>query len=111
VTREKVAQIIESIGLPFAYYSFPITEAPQLPFIVYMYPNDDDFIADNQNYVNIRALRIELYQEYTDIDFALIKHCEDVLKQNNIVYSLAEDVITSEQMYRITFESEVLINE
>lgn len=111
MTRQEVANIIASIGLPFAYYSFPINEAPTLPFIVYFYPDDNDFKADNTNYVDIRSLRIELYQEYSDIDFEVIKNVENVLKANNIVYSLAEDVITSEQMYRITFESEVLINE
>ena len=43
MTFQEVAQMIESIGLPFVYDSFPNNEAPQAPYIVFNYPNNDDF--------------------------------------------------------------------
>ena len=35
MTFQEVAQMIESIGLPFVYDSFPNNEAPQAPYIVF----------------------------------------------------------------------------
>ena len=41
MTFQEVASMIESIGLPFVYDSFPNNEAPQAPYIVFTYPNNE----------------------------------------------------------------------
>lgn len=107
MTHYQIAEMIRSIGLPFAYYQFK--EPPTLPFIVYYYPSSDDFMADNRNFVNIEAINIELYVE--NKDFAKEKTIEDVLKANGITYRKNESYIEDERMYQILYESEVLINE
>lgn len=109
MTYQEVAQMIESIGLPYTYYSFPINQAPNLPYIVFYFPNSDDFSADNLNYVPITDLNIELYSR--DKNFALEKQVEDVLKNNNIYFSKSETFINTENMYEVLYETQIVINE
>lgn len=107
MTHLQVAEMIRSMGMPFAYYQF--THAPTLPFIVYYYPSSDDFMADNVNYAHIEAINIELYSDSKD--FTKEKTIEDVLKANGIGYRKNETFIEDEKMYQVLYESEVLINE
>lgn len=109
MTYQEVAQMIESIGLPYTYYSFPINQAPNLPYIVFYFPNSDDFSADNLNYVLITDLNIELYSR--DKNFTLEKQVEDVLKNNNIYFSKSETFINTENMYEVLYETQIVINE
>ena len=42
---EKIAAVLEKIGLPFAYDHFAEGESPNPPFICYLIPNSDNFSA------------------------------------------------------------------
>lgn len=110
MTLSEIATMLAETKLDFCYYSYPVNQAPSLPYLVYFFPGDDDFIADNSNYLDIRRLTIELYMELLDIDFTIAKSVEDILKAHNLVYTVSNDVITSDQLYRVTFESEVIFN-
>ena len=110
MTLSEIATMLAETNIDFCYYSYPVNQAPPLPFMVYFFPGDDDFIADNSNYLDIRRLTIELYMELLDIDFTIAKSVEDILKAHNLVYTVSNDVITSDQLYRVTFESEVIFN-
>lgn len=104
MTRSEIYTMVQSFGLPTAYYSFPTNEAPALPYVIYYYPNRDDFMADNFNYAKIEVLRIELY---TDVkDFAL----EDTV-ESHLLLPYSKDVIyiDSEKMYQITYECEFVL--
>lgn len=105
MTRSEFIDIIESFDLPYCYYQFPTDYAPTLPFVVYYYPNRNDVMADNYNYVHVEQAVIELYTETRD--FTL----EDTVEAL-IPFPYAKDVeyITQERMYKITYESEVIIN-
>lgn len=113
MTRTELATILSTIEydddyLPMAYYQFPIDEAPDLPYLVYYYDENNDMIADNKNYADISSLTIELYTRTKSFD--LEDTVEAVLKENNIVYDKSESFIDDELMYQITYESEVIIN-
>lgn len=108
MTYQEVANMIEDFGIPFAYFSYPNDQAPPLPYCVYYYPDRDDMIADNENYVKIEALNIEIYTEVKDL--TLEERIEAILKANKIVFDRTESFINSENMYQILYESEVLIN-
>ena len=47
---EKLIEIMNKIGLPFAYDHFAEGEGPDPPFICYLTPNSDNFAADGQVY-------------------------------------------------------------
>lgn len=108
MTYKEVNTLIASFGLPYAYYSFPEGTAQKTPFICYFYSTSDDLFADNTNYQDIRVLNIELYTD--EKDFSLESSIESILKQNGITYYKEENMIETENMWQIAYETEVIIN-
>ena len=104
----EVADIIASIGVPYAYRAFTQDTAQEPPYIVYYYDGSDDMYADNINYQEIAGLRIEVYTR--NKDFSLERNVENALKSHDISWSKEESFIDSENLYMIIYESEVLIN-
>lgn len=109
MTLKEVSDTIASIGLSYAYYEFPDGTEQEPPFVVYYYPESDDFFADNKNYVDKRRLYVELYTN--EKDFTTEATVESVLSSNGLTYRKVETYIESERMYQITYETEVFINE
>ena len=95
-------------GVPYAYYSFPEKEAPELPYITFYYPASRNIASDDDVYQLVEELTIELYTE--NKDFALEKNIESVFKAYGIVWDKSEDYINSEHMFMITYETEIYID-
>lgn len=109
MTRNDIASMIAGIGLPYAYNEFRKEEAPDgPPFICFLYPNNDDFKADNINYARITALSIELYTDEPDFD--LEDAVAAALIANELPFTRDQTFIDSEKMYMTTFDTEVLLN-
>lgn len=104
----EVKEMIESIGLPCTYYSYPVGQAPPLPYIVWYFPNSDNFSADDEVYAEIEALNIELYT--ANKDFEKEKQVEDILNANDEFWQKSETYINDEHMYEVLYELEVIIN-
>lgn len=109
MTFKEIPQMIESIGLPFTYDFFPNNIAPDLPYIVFNYPNRDDFGADNINYTKISILNVELYTATKD--FELEKKVESVFEQNGFFYEKSEAYIRNENIYQISYVMQFVIKE
>lgn len=109
MTYKEINNMISSIGLDYAYYSFPVDEAPDLPYIVFYYPNYNDLGADDINYQTIAQLNIELYTANKDFD--LERQVEDVLTSNNLFFSKSETFIQQEVMYEVLYEIDIVIKE
>lgn len=99
-------------GLPKTYYSWPEDDpahpVPPLPYIVWYFPNTDNFAADDRVYSHIEALNIELYTRTKD--FAKEAAVEAVLAAHGIVWNRQESWIESEKMYEVLYTTEVIIN-
>lgn len=108
MTREEIAAMIESIGLPCAYYEFDDNTPQEPPFVCWFFSASDDMIADNVNYAHIETLNIELYTRYKDFD--LDATIESVLNAHGLVYYKETNKIDTEKIYQTSYESEVLIN-
>lgn len=108
MTTQEVASMIESIGLPFAYYQFDEGTGQQPPFICFFYPQDNDVLADNTNYVKVSRLVIELYTD--NKDFALEAAVEAALAGAGLVYSRSEEKLDDERMFEVIYTTEVIIN-
>ena len=106
MTYKEIATMISSIGPDYTYNTFPNNIAPTPPYIVFNYPQNDDFGADNVNYVSIDVLNIELYTR--EKDFALESQVEAVLNQNGLFYEKTETYIRKENLYQITYVCEVV---
>lgn len=108
MTYKEVADMVESIGLDFAYYEFQEAAGQSPPFILFYFPESRDFIADDKNYCKKEQLIIELYTDTKD--FEKEAAVEAVLEANGFVYSRAEQFIETERMYEVIFSTEVIIN-
>ena len=104
---EKIAAVLEKIGLPFAYDHFAEGESPNPPFICYLIPNSDNFSADGRVYYKINEIHIELYTDCKDLSAE--QKVEAVLDKHGIFYEKSEVWIESEKLYEVlySFEMEV----
>lgn len=109
MTYKEVARMIESIGIPYAYYQFPSGTEQACPFICFYFTRSNDLAADDSNYQRIRQLAVELYTD--NKDFATEEAVESVLNANGLVYFREESYIDSERMYMVTFTTEIVITE
>jgi hypothetical protein len=109
MTFHEVAQMVESIGLPYAYYEFPDGTGIAPPFICFYFPESDDFAADNTNYQRIRPCHLELYTD--NKDFALEQRVEDALNAAGFVYSRSEGYLDGERMNMVSYDFTVFITD
>ena len=100
---EEFKNILETTGLPVAYWSFPEGEAPPLPFICYLDAGSDNFIADGKVYYKSRRINVELYTKYKDTEAE--SKVETALE--NFKWKRTENYIESEQCFEILYELEV----
>lgn len=106
MTYQEIAEMIENIGLPFTYYSFPNDIAPNPPYIVFNYPDRDDFGADNINYIPIETLNIELYTATKD--FQLEKQVETALNEHGLFFTKSQAYIRNEHLFQLTYVCDVI---
>ena len=104
---EELLQMLDEMGLPFAYHHFAEGESPDLPFICYLLPGSNNFSADGKVYYKINEVHIELYTDWKDL--AVEQGVEAVLDGHGIFYNKSEVWIESEELYEVlyTFEWEV----
>ena len=50
MTYEQIAEMMEEMGLPFAYHHFAEGESPAPPFLLFLSPGENTFSADNSMY-------------------------------------------------------------
>ena len=108
MTVSEINTILESTGLPVAYYQFDNDTPQQLPFICWLITAHNDVMADNGNYTEVMRLVIELYTESKD--FALEQQLRAVLAENDIAFLQEGTEIDAEQMHLETFTTELVIN-
>lgn len=106
MTYQEVYTMLQGIGLPVTYYQWPEDHAPDPPYLVFYYPGDNDFKADDSNYAKIRQLVVELYTD--EKDFAQEAAVEAAL--DGMVYERDETYLDSERMFEVSYTMEVLIN-
>ena len=109
MTYRQIAEMVSSIGVPYAYYQFPNNTGIAPPFVCFYFDSSNDFAADNVNYQRIRPLTLELYTD--NKDFTLEQTVENILNQNGLVYSREETFLDSEKMYMVTFQTNIIITE
>jgi hypothetical protein len=104
---DRLLEVLQEIGIPFAYDHFAEGESPDPPFICYLIPASDNFSADGRVYFKANEVHIELYTDKKDIDKEAL--VEAVLDSHGIFYDRTEVWIESERLYEVlySFETEV----
>ena len=106
MTYAEIVSMLESIGLPLAYHHFEEGESPEPPFLVFYFPNTNNFGADDKVYQKAQVLNIELYTDAKDP--GLEEQVGSVLDAHGIFYDCDETWIDSEKMYEVIYEMEIL---
>ncbi len=102
---EKIFEMMQEIGLPFAYHHFAEGESPKPPFLIFLSPGENTFSADNLMYHSFKRLDIELYTDEKSPETE--QKVEEILRQHNLYYTKNEAWIESEKLYEILYELEV----
>ena len=103
MTYEDVMQMMEEIGIPFAYDHFAEGESPEPPFICFLFPGTENFAADNAVYVEFSELHGELYTDAKDPE--LEDRVEAVLDEWELFWNKSEVWIESEKLYEVLYRT------
>ena len=101
---EDLIELMEEIGIPFAYDHFSEGESPDPPFITFLIPASDNYAADGGVYVKIEVVHLELYTDEKNPETEQL--VETVLDQHGIFYDKTEVWIESEQLYEVLYAFE-----
>jgi len=107
MTTQEVNTMIESVGIPYAYYQFADDTKQQPPFICFFYGDSTDLAADNTNYARIERLYIELYTD--EKDFALESQIEQLLNANELVFSKEQTYLDDERMHETIYTTDIIM--
>lgn len=108
MTLAQVKTMLEAINGyndKVVYRAWPIGQAPALPFICFMFENNDNFLADDLVYFSKKMIRIEHYSEFKDetAEAAI----EAALDAKNLIWTKEETYIDDQSMLMIIYNLEV----
>ena len=109
MTYDDIVSMLEETGLPLAYDHFAEGDSPEPPFLIFLFPYSNNFVADGIVYAKVDELHVELYTDakQPDIEAAI----EAVLDSHEIVYDKSEVWIPEEKLYEVLYSTEVLKSE
>ena len=105
---DEIKQMLDEMGIEYRYHHFETEAAIAPPFLIWILPESNNFMADGITYQGIQELDLELYTD--NKNFVLEKTVENVLNSHEIPWNKKELYIESENMYEILYEMEVIIN-
>ena len=105
MTHEEVMEMLSELNIPYAYDHFAEGEAPEPPFICFLFPGSDNFSADNVVYAAFEELHIELYTDEKDPE--LEEQVEDLLAEYELYWQKTEVWIESEKLYEVLYRMTV----
>lgn len=105
MNKNEVCEMLFKLNIPFVYSHFKEGSAPNLPFLIYYYSGENTFKADGKLYYKVKKLILELYTDQKD--FSLEEKLEQLLTENNLIYTKDEVWIASEEMYETIYKMEV----
>ncbi|MCM1226020.1 MAG: hypothetical protein NC320_01170 [Clostridium sp.] len=105
MSYEEINEMMQEMGLPFAYHHFSERESPEPPFLIFLSPGEHTFSADNLMYYSFKELDIELYTDEKSPETE--SEIEEILKRHHIFYNKTEVWIESEKLYEVLYKMEV----
>ena len=105
MTHEEIVKMLEETGLPFAYDHFAEGESPEPPFICFLFPDSDNFSADNTVYAAFENLNVELYTDEKNPE--LEDRIETIFHDHELFWNKSEVWIESEKMYEVLYRMTV----
>ena len=101
MTYDEIVTMVEEIGLPCAYDHFAEGESPDPPFIVFLFPESDNFFADGIVFHQRTELAIELYTDLKQPQYE--RRVEQVLARHDVPWNKTEVWIEDERLYEVRY--------
>lgn len=103
MTISEFKELLETTNLPVAHLSFPEEEAPTLPFICFLNPENNNFAADGIVYFSAHGMIVELYLEHRS------EEIEGIVEKaiSSFYYVKDAEYLDDESCWLITYELEV----
>ena len=108
MTTIELKNLMDSVGVPTAYWQFTKDTAKPAPYICYFFTGSNDMLADDTNYKHINNLAIELYT--VSKDFALEEKLETALNNAGLVWSREDTYIDTEKLFETIYYTTVIID-
>ena len=109
---QDIPTILKETGLPVTYYAWPEDDlqhpVPELPYIVFYYPEMRIESADDHVAGQIVQVNVELYTK--DKDFTTEMGVEAILDNHSLIYSKSETYLKDESMYEVLYITEAVID-
>lgn len=99
--------MVDSIGLPYAYYQFDEDTAQAPPFVVFFFSTSNDLYADQTNYQRIDSLSIEFYS--SEVDFDTEEAIETILNDAGLTFYKEQSFIESERIWQTAYDMEIVL--
>lgn len=106
MSYDDICSMVDEIGLPNAYDHFAEGESPDAPFVLFLLPGTNNFMADGEVYQQVTEVSIELYTDRKDP--SIESRVEHVLKSHDIPWDKTEVWIESENWYEVRYALDVL---
>lgn len=101
MTYTEIAAMVDEMGLPSAYDHYAEGESPDPPFILFLLPGTNNFMADGEVYEQVTEISVELY---TNLKMPpLEKQVESVLRAHDIPWDKTEVWIEEEKLYEVRY--------
>lgn len=101
---EEFKTLLETSGIPVAYYAFPEGESPGLPFICFLVNGSNNFSADGIVYKKVNRIQVELYTKNKSIESE--EKVETAL--SSFFWEKEETYLEEEKCFEVIYELEVL---
>lgn len=105
MTYSEIVAMLTEMELPYAYDHFAEGESPEPPFLLFLFPGTDNFIADGITYAQITEVAVELYTDAKNPP--LEKRIEDVFQAHEQPWDKTETWIEEEKLYEVLYEFSV----
>ena len=104
---EEITAMLDETGYPVAYDHFTEGEAPDPPFIVFLFPKSNNFSADGKVYQRIDELNVELYTDVKQPE--LEARLEAIFDDHELFYEKTEVWLPEEKLYEVLYVTEIVL--
>lgn len=103
-TLDDLIQLLKSTDIPIFYHHYKSVngENAPIPFITYVLPSTNNFMADNAVYQEIQDVDIEVYTKSRDKETQ--NKIKKVLTDNEIPYNVTTLYIEKEKVFQTVYE-------
>lgn len=106
MTYDEIYAALCETELPVVYNFWEADAVPELPFIIFSYPNNLDYIADNTNYVTIVTLEVELFTKRKNL---AIEAAVEAILSKYWAYTKSSQWIDADDVQQTIYDMEVII--